>query len=60
MKVNAVTIAAGKEGVWFIGYAKPAVTRIDPRTNSVGRSIRLGAQNLSAVAVGGGHVWASA
>ena len=60
IKVNAVTIAAGKEGVWFIGYAKPAVTRIDPRTNSVGRSIRLGAQNLSAVAVGGGHVWASA
>jgi ABC-type branched-subunit amino acid transport system substrate-binding protein/DNA-binding beta-propeller fold protein YncE len=59
--VDAATIAAGEEGVWFIsGDDTLAVTRIDPRTNRVGRSIRVGAQNLSAVAVGGGYVWASA
>ena len=59
--VDAATIAAGREGVWFIsGEDTLAVTPIDPRTNRAGRSIRLGAQNLSAVAVGGGYVWASA
>ena len=59
--VDAATIAAGREGVWFIGGEDTlSVTPIDPRTNRVGRSIRLGAQNLSAVAVGGGYVWASA
>jgi ABC-type branched-subunit amino acid transport system substrate-binding protein len=59
--VDAATIAAGEEGVWVIDADDPvAVTPIDPRTNHVGRSIRVGAQNLSAVAVGGGYVWASA
>ena len=59
--VDAATIAAGKEGVWFIGADDSvAVTPIDPDTNRVGRPIRVGAQNLSAVAVGGGYVWASA
>ncbi len=50
----------GKRGSGSSVTDESGVTRIDPRTNSVGRSIRLGAQNLSAVAVGGGHVWASA
>ncbi|MET0762716.1 MAG: protein kinase [Thermoleophilaceae bacterium] len=59
--VDAATIAAGKEGVWFIDAADTvAVTPIDPSTNRVGRPVRVGAQNLSAVAVGGGYVWASA
>ncbi|HET9739999.1 MAG TPA: protein kinase, partial [Solirubrobacteraceae bacterium] len=59
--VDAATIAAGEEGVWLIrGDDTLAVTRIDPTTNRVGRSIRLGAQSLSAVTVGGGYVWASA
>ena len=59
--VDAATIAAGKEGVWFIDTDDSlAVTPIDPSTNRVGRPIRVGAQNLSAVAVGGGYVWASA
>jgi ABC-type branched-subunit amino acid transport system substrate-binding protein len=59
--VDAATIAAGKEGVWVIrGDDTLAIAPIDPRTNRVGRSIRLGAQSLSAVAVGGGYVWASA
>jgi ABC-type branched-subunit amino acid transport system substrate-binding protein len=59
--VDAATIAAGREGVWFIDADDTvAVTPIDPRTNRVGRPIRVGAQNLSALAVGGGYVWASA
>ena len=59
--VDAATIAAGEEGVWLIrGDDTFAVTPIDPTTNRVGRSIRVGAQSLSAVAVGGGYVWASA
>jgi branched-chain amino acid transport system substrate-binding protein len=59
--VDAATIAAGREGVWFIDADDTlALTPIDPRTNRPGRPIRVGAQNLSAVAVGGGYVWASA
>jgi ABC-type branched-subunit amino acid transport system substrate-binding protein len=59
--VDAATIAAGKEGVWVIRADDTvALAPIDPRTNRVGRSIRVGAQSLSAVAVGGGYVWASA
>ena len=59
--VDAATIAAGREGVWFIGGDEArAVTPIDPRTNRAGRSLRIGAQTLSALAVGGGHVWVSA
>jgi ABC-type branched-subunit amino acid transport system substrate-binding protein len=59
--VDAATIAAGREGVWFISADDTrAVTRIDPSTNRVGRRIPVGAQNLSAVAVGAGHVWATA
>jgi branched-chain amino acid transport system substrate-binding protein len=59
--VNAATIAASKEGVWVVRGDDPlAVTRIDPGTNRVGQSIRVGAQGLSAVTVGAGYVWASA
>ncbi len=59
--VDAATIAAGDEGVWFISRSeKPTITRIDPRTNRAGQSIRLGAYALSAIAVGAGSVWATA
>jgi ABC-type branched-subunit amino acid transport system substrate-binding protein/predicted Ser/Thr protein kinase len=59
--VDAATIAAGREGVWFISADDTrAVTPIDPSTNRVGRRIPVSAQNLSAVAVGAGHVWATA
>jgi ABC-type branched-subunit amino acid transport system substrate-binding protein len=59
--VDATTIAAGKEGVWFVrGDETKAVTRIDPRTNRPAQTIKLGTQRLSAIAVGGGRVWASA
>jgi ABC-type branched-subunit amino acid transport system substrate-binding protein/DNA-binding beta-propeller fold protein YncE len=59
--VDAATIAAGREGVWFISADDTrAVTRIDPRTNRVREKIPVGAQNLSGVAVGAGYVWATA
>jgi branched-chain amino acid transport system substrate-binding protein len=61
IKVDAVTLAAGREGVWFVsGDETRTVESIDPRTNRPGQKIKVGAQNLSAVAVGGGRVWASA
>jgi ABC-type branched-subunit amino acid transport system substrate-binding protein/predicted Ser/Thr protein kinase len=61
IRVDAVTIAAGREGVWFVsGDETRLVGSIDPRTNRPGQRIKVGAQNLSAVAVGGGRVWASA
>jgi ABC-type branched-subunit amino acid transport system substrate-binding protein/predicted Ser/Thr protein kinase len=61
IRVDAVTIAAGREGVWFVsGDETRTVRSIDPRTNRPGQTIRVGAQNLSSVAVGGGRVWASA
>ena len=55
-KNPAWTIAAGDEGVWFLGSDDPitAVTRIDPRTNRVTQRIPVGADNLGGVAVGGG------
>jgi hypothetical protein len=59
--VDAATIAAGREGVWFISADDTrSVTRIDPSTHEVARRIPVSAQNLSAVAVGAGHVWATA
>ena len=61
IQVDALAIAAGREGVWFVnGQETRSIRSIDPRTNRPGQTIRVGAQNLSAVAVGGGAVWASA
>jgi branched-chain amino acid transport system substrate-binding protein len=60
-KHAAWTIAAGDEGVWFLGFDGPTgVTEIDTRTNRVGRTIPVGASGLMGVAVGGGSVWAAA
>jgi ABC-type branched-subunit amino acid transport system substrate-binding protein len=59
--LGAFTIAAGKEGVWFVGDANSAaVGRIDPRRNRVAERIRLGTNSLYGVAVGAGSVWAAA
>jgi ABC-type branched-subunit amino acid transport system substrate-binding protein len=59
--LGAFTIAAGKEGVWFVGDAdSAAVGRIDPRRNRVAERIRLGTNSLYGVAVGAGSVWAAA
>jgi len=58
--VDAVTIAAGEEGVWFVnGDDTRSVTRIDPRANRPGRTIRVSTHSLSAIAVAAGSVWAS-
>ncbi|HKP21350.1 MAG TPA: protein kinase [Thermoleophilaceae bacterium] len=60
-KANAWTIAAGDEGVWFLGLEGPAAAvKIDPHTNRVTRSIRIGATELRGIAVGGGSVWVAA
>ena len=60
--LGAFTIAAGEEGVWFVGSEGPAgVSRIDPRTNEVARTIPIGAADTPrGVAVGAGSVWAAA
>jgi ABC-type branched-subunit amino acid transport system substrate-binding protein/streptogramin lyase/predicted Ser/Thr protein kinase len=56
---GAFTIAAGDEGVWFVGLDNTGVTRIDPRTNRVTRTIAVGADDLIGIAVGAGSVWAA-
>jgi ABC-type branched-subunit amino acid transport system substrate-binding protein/DNA-binding beta-propeller fold protein YncE len=58
--VAASTVAAGKEGVWFVPFDRPSVKRIDPRTNRVVQTIRIGSNSLPAIAVGAGSVWATA
>jgi branched-chain amino acid transport system substrate-binding protein len=55
---GAWTIAAGDEGVWFLGDDVNGVGRIDPRTNRVSRMIPVGAEDLIGIAVGAGSVWA--
>jgi serine/threonine protein kinase/ABC-type branched-subunit amino acid transport system substrate-binding protein len=60
-KSGAWTIAAGDEGVWFLGLDGPsAVEKIDPRTNRVTRTIPVGASGLRGIAVGAGSVWTAA
>jgi ABC-type branched-subunit amino acid transport system substrate-binding protein/DNA-binding beta-propeller fold protein YncE len=54
------SIAAGKEGVWFIDDEGPSVVRIDPRTNRPGQRIPVGAQEVRGIAVGAGSVWTTA
>jgi ABC-type branched-subunit amino acid transport system substrate-binding protein/DNA-binding beta-propeller fold protein YncE len=58
--VSAATVAAGEEGVWFVPWDRPAIKRIDPRTNRVAQTIPIGANALPAIAVGAGSVWATA
>ncbi len=52
-------IAAGKEGVWVLGFDLTTITRIDPRTNRVGQSIHVGTNSVTGLAVGAGSVWAT-
>jgi YVTN family beta-propeller protein len=56
--VEADKIAAGREGVWFVKGA--AVTRINPRTNGVGQTIRVGSEGTAGIALGAGSIWVTA
>ena len=58
VKVDAGSIAAGKEGVWFVDGN--SVTRIDPRTNRPDQTIESRSNELAGIAVGAGSVWATA
>ena len=61
IEADAHRIAAGREGVWFVGpYQAGAVTQIDPGTNRTLPPIDVGDANLSGIAVGGGSVWVTA
>ncbi len=53
-------IAAGREGVWFVGEEPVSVRQINKRRNRVGREVNINAEFLSAIAVGAGSVWAAA
>ena len=56
MRIGAV--AVGDAGVWGLGL-NSSLVRIDPRTKTADRPIRVAANALTAVAVGGGAVWAA-
>ncbi|MGZ8649579.1 MAG: protein kinase domain-containing protein [Solirubrobacteraceae bacterium] len=58
VKVEAGTIAAGKEGVWVV--SENAVTRMNARTNRPGQTIESRSNELEGIAVGAGSVWATA
>jgi ABC-type branched-subunit amino acid transport system substrate-binding protein/streptogramin lyase len=55
--VVPTTVAAGKEGVWFVSYSSHSVMRIDPRTGRITEKIPIQTEALEAVAVGAGAVW---
>jgi virginiamycin B lyase len=49
-------LALGAGAVWVLGRLG-SVTRVDPATNSVVATIRLGSSGEGGIAVGGGRVW---
>ncbi len=55
----AFGIAAGREGVWVVVDDGAAVSRIEPRTNSVTQTIKINSSGLAGIAVGAGSVWAT-
>ncbi len=58
---SVVEIATGPNGVlWGLKPPpEPGLVRVDPRTNAVTATIRIGSEGLSDVAVGAGAVWVS-
>ena len=56
LRAGAVSVGDGQ--VWALGLDSSLV-RIDPRRRAVQRRIRVAAGSLSAIAVGGGAVWAA-
>jgi branched-chain amino acid transport system substrate-binding protein len=53
--VQALSIAAGEGDVWVTEAA--GVAEIDPGDNTVARRVRLEAEFLAGIAIGGGSVW---
>jgi YVTN family beta-propeller protein len=53
-----VDIAVGADGVWVANSREGTVSRIDPQSNQVIATIRVG-HSLQGIAVGGGFVWVS-
>jgi YVTN family beta-propeller protein len=51
-----LALAAGADAVWVTNQAEGTVSRIDPRTNKIVKTIRLGF-NPHGVAVAGGAIW---
>jgi YVTN family beta-propeller protein len=56
--VDPVALAVGPDAIWVANSGDGTVSRIDPGTNSVTGTIRIGHRPLG-VAVGDGLVWAS-
>jgi DNA-binding SARP family transcriptional activator len=55
---EAVVLAFGGGAVWVASSELGKLTKIDPRTNSIVASVRVG-PSICCLAVGGGYVWAA-
>jgi DNA-binding SARP family transcriptional activator/ABC-type branched-subunit amino acid transport system substrate-binding protein/DNA-binding beta-propeller fold protein YncE len=56
--VRALSLAAGEGEVWIVND-EGEVVEIDSRTNAASKPISVGAESLTALAVGAGAVWAA-
>jgi ABC-type branched-subunit amino acid transport system substrate-binding protein/streptogramin lyase len=61
VRTSVEEIAAGANGVlWGLKPPPaPGLVRVDPRTNTVTATIRIGSEGLTDIAVGAGAVWVS-
>jgi YVTN family beta-propeller protein len=59
LKMRANSVAAGPAGVWVTNGDDDSVTRIDPATNEVKSTVRVGQEPVD-VALGDGAVWVAA
>jgi DNA-binding SARP family transcriptional activator len=55
---EAVVLAFGGGAVWVASSELGKLTKIDPRTNAIVASVRVG-PSICCLAVGGGYVWAA-
>jgi DNA-binding SARP family transcriptional activator/ABC-type oligopeptide transport system substrate-binding subunit len=53
---EAVVVAFGEGAVWVASSESGKLTKIDPRTNAIVASVRVG-PSICCLAVGGGYVW---
>ena len=57
--VRAAAVSAGDEGIWALGLDS-TLMRVDPASKAPDRRIRVAANSLTALSIGGGAVWAAA